>query len=182
MSSNAMTYRNTDHSWGWFMGVGIIFIILGISAIAMPFAAAMALEQILGWIFLIGGIISGVHAFKTKGTSVFIIKLLGSIVYLAAGILLLFYTLQGVLTLTLLLAVFLFISGVFKIILAMQFKGMSNWGWMFLSGLIALLLSGLIWSQWPYSAAWIIGLMVGIDFLFGGFSLTMLSAAIRRNT
>jgi uncharacterized membrane protein HdeD (DUF308 family) len=180
MNSNAMTYKQTNHSWGWFMGVGIIFIILGIFAITMPLAAATALEQVLGWIFLIGGIISGAHALRARGTSVFIIKLLGSIVYLAAGILLLFYPLQGVLTLTLLLAIFLFISGIFKIILAMQFKGTSNWGWMFLSGLIALLLSGLIWSQWPYSAAWVIGLLVGIDFLFGGFSLTMLSVAIRK--
>jgi uncharacterized membrane protein HdeD (DUF308 family) len=95
------------------------------------------------------------------------------------GIVLLVAPLQGALALTIVLAVFLLVEGVFKIITAFRVRDHRGWGWLLASGIVSVILGLLIWAQWPASGLWVIGLLVAIQLLFTGWSLVMLALAAR---
>lgn len=158
---------------GPLLAVGIILIIAGIAAIAMPLVATLAIELLIGWIFVLTGILQMVYSFWSKMWGRFSLRFLTGLLYLAAGVLLLVYPLRGALTLTLLLALLFILEGLCKVIASALNSAMPNWGWMFFSGILALIIGGLIWAQWPSSAAWAIGLLAGVNILFRGWALTM---------
>ena len=169
----------TSKNWGWFLVLGILLVVLGSAAIAFPLIPAVAIEILFGWLLIIGGVAQVVHAFQLRQWKGFLLTLLAGLLYLVVGILMLVYPLRGVVTLTLLLAIFFIIEGIFKIVISSQLKAMSNWGWILCNGVIALILGGLIWAQWPSSAFWVIGLLFGINLIFGGWAMIMLSVAAR---
>jgi uncharacterized membrane protein HdeD (DUF308 family) len=153
---------------GWFFGLGIALIILGIAAISLPMFVALTIDVIVGAILVIGGIAHVGHAFMSRKWKGFLPGLLVGILYLVAGVVMLVHPLQGVLTLTLLLVAFFIVDGLFKIGLALKLRPIYGWFWPLANGILALILAGLIWSDWPSSAAWAIGLLVGIDIIFSG--------------
>lgn len=159
---------------------GIVFLLLGFAAIAFPVFFTFGLEQLLGWILVIAGIAQGVRVYQFWGTPGNFATLVNGILSLIVGVLLLAYPLGGVLTLTLLLTVFFLIEGVFKIAFSISFKEYLNWGWLLLSGVLALVLAGIIWSGWPGSALWVLGLLVGINMIFFGASLLSLAFSARK--
>ncbi|MCI0591173.1 MAG: HdeD family acid-resistance protein [Gammaproteobacteria bacterium] len=164
---------------GWFLALGIVWIVLGTVAIITPFMATLAIELLIGSLFLIGGIAQLIHVFTGEAWKGFFLHLFGALLALLAGGLLLWYPLGGVISLTLLLVAYFIAEGVSKIILAFQVRPKGNWGWLLFSGVIAIVLAGLIWAHFPSSAAWAIGLLVGINMLFGGWTLVMLAIAAR---
>ena len=164
---------------GWFVGAGIILILLGAAAIALPLAASIAIEVLFGWLFVVSGIVMSVHSFRALNTGRCLMRLLIGILYVAIGVMFLAYPMQGVLTLTLLLAILFMFEGVVKISVALRLRSTPNWGWMLTSGIAALVLAGIIWAEWPGSASWILGLLVGINLIFGGWTMVMLSSAAR---
>jgi len=170
--------RALEKGWGWLLALGVVFIILGIIALGTPYALALAVDLMLGWIFIICGITSIVSAFSSGNRGKFLLILLSGIIFVIAGILLLANPLKGVLTLALILAAFLLVEGIFKIIYAFQMKSTQNWSWVLASGIISLILAILIWAQWPASIV-IIGLLVGFYILFSGISMVMLAIAGR---
>ena len=160
----------------WFLGAGSILILLGVAAISVPLAASVAIEVLIGWIFLMSGVVTIVHSFRALSPGKCILRLLNGIFYLAIGIIFLGYPIQGVLTLTLLLAILFLFEGVIKIAVAVQLRPKPNWGWMLASGLAALILAAMIFSGYPGSAAWILGLLVGLNLIFSGWTMIMLSS------
>lgn len=165
--------------WGWFLGLGIVLMVLGIVAMIAPVAATLAAELVFGWLLIISGIAHGIHAVQSRSWKGFILQLLLGILSTAVGVFLLLYPLQGVVTLTLVLALYFIAEGIAKIVMAVQIRSMPNWGWLLTSGLLALVLGVLIWMQLPGAAAWVIGFMVGIDLVFSGLALVMLALAWR---
>ncbi|MGB2630761.1 MAG: DUF308 domain-containing protein [Candidatus Omnitrophota bacterium] len=161
---------------GWFLVAGIILILLGAAAVAVPLVASVAVEVLFGWILVLSGIVTIVHSFRALNSGKCILRLLIGILYLAIGIMFLRYPLEGVLTLTLLLAILFMFEGVIKIAVAVQLRPMSNWGWMLASGIAALILAAIIFSGYPGSVAWMLGLLVGINLIFSGWTMLMLSA------
>lgn len=168
-----------SRNWGWLLAVGILMIVLGVIAIATPVYATFAVQVLLGWILIIGGIGQGIHAFMTKGWSGFLFELLGAILYLVVGILLLVNPVKGALALTLVLAAFLVVEGIFKIIMGWRVRGHRGWGWLLGSGIVSVILGVLIWAEWPASGLWVIGLLVGVHLVFTGWALVMLALAAR---
>ena len=166
--------------WGWLLALGILMIILGAIAIAAPVAATIAVQFMLGWLLVITGIAEGIHAFMVRGWRGFLLELPSAVLYLGVGILLLVNPLEGALALTIVLAAFLGVEGIFKIIMAMRVRDHDGWGWLLASGILSVILGVLIWAQWPASGLWVIGLLVGIQLLFTGWSLVMLALAARR--
>jgi uncharacterized membrane protein HdeD (DUF308 family) len=166
-------------NWGWLLGLGILMLILGVLVIGAPVAATIAFELLLGWVLVIGGIAHGVHAFMAQGWKGFLFELLSGILYLVVGIILLAYPLGGALTLTMLLVVFLIVEGVFKIVTGLRARPLNGWIWLVVSGVVSVILGGLIWAEWPSSALWVIGLLVGIQLLMTGWSLILLALAAR---
>lgn len=168
-----------SRNWGWLLALAILMIILGVMAVATPVYATFAVQVLLGWILLIGGIAQGIHAFMAKGWGGFLLELLSAVLYLAVGILLLVNPVEGALALTIVLAAFLVVEGIFKIVMAWRVRGHARWGWLLASGIVSLVLGALIWAEWPSSALWVIGLLVGVHLLFTGWALIMLALAAR---
>lgn len=160
-----------------FIFEGFFFIILGILAIVLPGVMTLGVELFIGWLFLIGGIIQGIRAFSSFRVPGFYATLFGAIISVIVGILLLVYPLSGILTLTLLLSLFFAFEGIAKIIMACCMKPLQSWGSLLLSGILSLALAIIIWSGWPGTAVWAIGLLVGINMLFSGCALLYLGWA-----
>jgi uncharacterized membrane protein HdeD (DUF308 family) len=160
----------------WFMIYGVVFVILGGLAIAMPYVATLAVELTVGWLLVIGGVL-GVIACFSSGQSApgFWWNLLLAVLYLLAGIALLWHPVAGVVTLTIILVAYLIAGGVSKIVMALGMRSAlpKAWGWMLFSGLVDLALAALILSGWPGSAGWVIGLLVGVNLLMTGVALTI---------
>ncbi|MGA9575164.1 MAG: HdeD family acid-resistance protein [Lysobacterales bacterium] len=164
----------------WFLVMGAVMVLLGLAAIVFPFIATLAVELSIGWILLISGaagIAQAIRAARWKG---FLFSLLSALLSLGIGVILLLYPLTGILSLTVLLATFFIIVGIFRILQAMSLRPHDHWGWLLTSGILALVLAALIIIQWPEAVAWVIGLLVGIDLIFNGWTLVMLANAARR--
>jgi uncharacterized membrane protein HdeD (DUF308 family) len=166
-------------SWGWLLALGIAYVIMGLVIAGSPMAATIAVDILIGFVLIIGGVISIIGAFFTGDWKRFLLVLLSGILYLVVGVLLLKNPMAGVLTLTLLLAAFLLVEGFFKIIHAFQMKPAPNWVWLLVSGAASVILGVMIWGQFPQSGAFIIGLLVGIYFLINGITMVMFSFALK---
>ena len=174
--------ENLKGKWGWLLTLGILMLIVGFCALSMPFVAALASVLFLGWLLIIGGVLQGVHAFGQKHWGGLFWQLLIGVLYLLIGLMLIVEPLRSLLALTLLLAIFFVVEGIFRIIAAFRLKPRDNWGWILLNGLVTLVLGALIWAEWPSAAVWAIGLLVGIDLIFGGWSMIMIALAARKAT
>lgn len=175
----AVGLEAVEENWGWFLALGIALSILGIAAISVPQVTTLATELFIGWILLIGGVAQVVNAFWSRRWGGFFLALLAGILYLVVGALLLAYPLRGVLVLTLLLGMFFMIEGAFKITISFALRPIPNWGLVLASGIISLLIAFLILANWPSTAAWAIGLLVGLDLLFSGWAMVMIALAAR---
>ena len=125
---------------------------------------------------MLSGVVTIVHSVRALSSGKCVLRLLSGILYLAIGIIFLRYPLEGVLTLTLLLAVLFVFEGAIKIAVALQLRTISNWGWMLASGIAALILAAIIFSGYPENVAWMLGLLVGINLIFSGWTMLMLSS------
>ena len=162
--------------------LGILLIVLGVAAIAFPFVTTIAAKIFLGWLFLIGGIIQIVHAFSTRAWSEFFLDLLIGVLYVVAGGWLAFFPLTGIVTLTLLLALMFIIEGVLEAVIAFRMRPHAGWVWMLLSGIVAIAVGVLLIAKLPSSAAWAIGLLVGINLIMSGFAYLFLPTAAGAKT
>jgi uncharacterized membrane protein HdeD (DUF308 family) len=163
-----------------FIFEGIAFILLGILAIALPGIMTLGVELFVGWLLLIGGLVQGYRTLQAYEAPGFWASLLSSLLSIVIGVLFLVYPLQGVLTLTLLLMVFFFVEALAKIIFAFQIKPVQGWGWLLVSGILALGMGLIIFAGWPSTAVWVIGLLVGINMLFFGSALLSLAYNVKK--
>jgi uncharacterized membrane protein HdeD (DUF308 family) len=167
--------------WKFFLIEGIVLVILGMIAICVPPVATVTVEIFIGWLILLSGVLGLVMTFQTRGSPGFGWSLLSAVVGIAAGIVLLLWPLSGVLTLTVMLTAFLTVEGVVSIMYALAHRreSSSRWQMMLLSGIVDLILAGLILAGLPGTAAWAIGLIVGINLLFGGVALVAMALQAR---
>jgi uncharacterized membrane protein HdeD (DUF308 family) len=161
-------------SWGWFLVLGILEIALGTVAVGASVFATLLTVVFFGWLLLAGGVLSAGHAFWRKQWRGFLIDLAMGILYVVAGLMMVGNPAAAAVSLTLLIAMFLLIGGIFRIIVALSGQ-LQHWVWVMLNGLITAGLGILIWRQWPLSGLWVIGLFVGIEMILYGWSLVMLS-------
>ena len=172
--------QNIHINWKFLLFEGIIFVVFGCLAIALPQVATLGIEILVGWLFLIGGALQLIRSIQSRHAPGFGWSLFSSLLSIFIGIILLANPLQGILTLTIVLSIFFVIEGITEIGLAIKLRPLGAWGWLCFSGVLALGMAVLIWIGWPGTAAWVIGLLVGINMLFFGFSAIGLSFAIRR--
>jgi uncharacterized membrane protein HdeD (DUF308 family) len=174
--------KSLNEHWVLFLIEGIILVILGLAAIVIPPIATLAVEILFGWIFLISGIVGLITTFRMRQAPGFWWSLVSAILGIAAGIVLLLWPLSGVLSLTLILIVFFVIEGVTSIMFALEHKRelSGQWGWMLVSGLVDLILAAIILAGLPGTAAWALGLLVGINMIFGGSALVAMALHARK--
>jgi uncharacterized membrane protein HdeD (DUF308 family) len=156
---------------GLSMLLGILLVVLGVFALGSPLITGLAVAYTVGFLILISGVGQTFHAFQAEAWQEGILKFLLGALGIVAGVLVMAHPLFSLGWLVLLLAAYLFIDGIFGIILALRVKPERGWGWMLFSGIVAVLAGILIWRQWPLSGAWLIGLLVGIKIIFAGWAM-----------
>ena len=164
----------TLHShWRLFLIEGLVLLILGLLAIIVPRVATVVVELLLGWLLLISGIIGLITTLRMRSAPGVGWAMVSAFLGIAVGLILLWWPLSGAFTMALILTVFFLIEGIASILYALDHKRelSGRWGWMLFSGLVDLLLAGLIFLGLPGTAAWAIGLLVGINMIFGGSAL-----------
>lgn len=159
--------------WRLFLVEGIILTLLGAAAILAPLLAGLAATIFLGWLFLIAGVVGLVATLRARQAPGFGWSLLSAIVALAAGAILLWNPLQSLVTLTFVLVAFFIVDGILLIILGLTHRRelTGRWEWMLVNGVIDLVLAAIVLSGLPGTLAWALGVIVGVDLVFGGATL-----------
>ncbi len=172
-----------DH-WKVFLAEGIVLVILGFGAIVVPLIAGLAATVFLGWLFLLAGIVGLVATFRERNAPGFWWALLSAVAAIAAGILLLWNPWHGLVTLTYVLIGFFIADGVLLIIMAIEHRRelSGRWEWMLFNGVLDIILALIIISGLPHSLVWALGLLLGIDLVFGGASLIGMALDARRGS
>ncbi len=175
----AVDMKEVGQHWGWFLALGLFMVIVGTLALGSSMAVTLFSMIFLGWLMIFAGVVEGVHAFWKKEWGGLFLHLLVGVLYVVVGFMVLANPEASALSLTLIMAIFFILVGIFRIILAgaMRFP---HWGWVLFNGIITLILGILIWRQWPVSGLWVIGLFIGIDLIISGWAWIMLSLASRR--
>jgi uncharacterized membrane protein HdeD (DUF308 family) len=167
--------------WWLFFVLGLVSIVVGFLAISSTFVATMASVIVFGVLLLIAGATEVIHAVMVRHWRGFALHLLTAALYLIVGLFMLEDPLRAAAVLTLLIAASFFVGGVLRIIFALV-ERFPAWGWVVLHGAIDLVLGVLIWRGWPESSLWVIGLFIGIDLVFHGWSWVVLALAVRTYT
>jgi uncharacterized membrane protein HdeD (DUF308 family) len=168
-----------SHKWGWFLALGILLMIVGVIAIASSVATTVFSILFLGILLIIGGAMQMIHSFEIREWGGFLLHLLGGILTTVVGMLAVSAPAAGALAITLMIAVYLLVGGLFRVISAIAAHFPAH-GLVALSGLISFLLGMMLWAQWPVSGLWFIGMCVGIDLIFHGASWIAFALAARR--
>lgn len=167
---------------GLFMAHGVILVLLGVAAVIWPQISSFAVDVVVGWLFLVSGLVGLAMMFYAADVAGFFWSLLTAALELFVGVLLLWHPAEGVVTLTLVLIAFFITEGAFQIAGAIIYRSAfpDSWGWMLFSGIIDLVLAGLIIAGWPGSFAWALGLIVGANLISSGMAITMVASATRK--
>jgi uncharacterized membrane protein HdeD (DUF308 family) len=169
-------------SIGWSIGLSVLMIVAGILAIASPLAAGIAVNLLVAWLLVLSGCAHLVFAWYTRGAGGLLWELLVGILYLFIGVYLLMHPLAGLMSLTIALAIYLFLEAILEFAMGFTLRPLPGSGWLLFDGVVTLILAVMIWRTWPINTPWIIGTLVGISMLFSGTSRLMLSLAARSVT
>jgi len=169
-----------EHS-KYFIAEGLILVLLGTLAIFLPLFATVTITIILGWIFLASGIVGLIATFGARQAPGFWWSLLSALIAIAVGLILLAQPIAGALSLTLLLIVFFIFEGIASAMYAFEHRRelTGRWEWMLISGIIDFVIAGIIMAGLPGTAAWALGLLVGINMIFGGVALVAIAVHAR---
>jgi len=166
-------------NWGWLLALGILLIFLGVIALVDSVAVSVISMIFFGWVLLFAGIIQAVQAFRHRMGNHFFLHVLNAVFSFVVGLMLLRNSLAGLLVITLLMAAYFIVAGIFRIVAASAVRVPGS-GWLLVDGIISLILGVLVWTQWPIAALWIIGLFIGINLITTGCSQVMLAFVVRR--
>jgi uncharacterized membrane protein HdeD (DUF308 family) len=174
----ANAFRNHSTS---FIVEGIILVILGMLAIFLPLFATITVTVILGWIFLASGVMGLITTFGARRAPGFWWSLASALIALGVGIISIAKPITGAVSLTLVLIVFFVVEGAATIMYALEHRRelSGRWEWMLVSGIIDLVLAGIIFAGLPGTAEWALGLLVGINMVFGGMALVAIALHAR---
>jgi uncharacterized membrane protein HdeD (DUF308 family) len=155
--------------WGW------VVLIAGVFALLSPLVAGAFVTVMVGAMILIAGVTRVIDAFQGGG---FWSGLFGA-VYCIAGLMIIGDPLPGLLALTMVLVIYFLVVGITEIIAAFKIRPVDGWGYLLFSGIVSVLLSLMIWNQWPLSGAWAVGVLVGIQLMISGMTMITVGSALK---
>jgi len=159
---------------------GIVLIVFGLLALATPLVAGTAVVYVIGGLLLVTGAVQFIQGWRADSWSSKLLSMVLGVLTSVCGIAVLAHPLWRLTVLTLVLAIFFVVEGVWKITASFSFRPATGWPAMLVSGLLAVLLGVIIWYQWPISGLWAVGILVGVDLLFTGISMVMLAITVKR--
>ena len=161
--------------------LGVVLIALGVAAVLAPAVAGGAVVIVIGFILLVAGIVPIVRGLKAEASTEKTTGLILGIVTVLAGIAVIGHPLFGLAFLTLLLAGYFVAEGAWKIVVSFRYKPNTGWKGLLASGVLSLIFGLLIWSQWPVSGMWAVGLLVGVNLLGTGLALVTLASTLNKS-
>ena len=164
---------------GWSIVLGVLMIVAGVIAMLEPELSGLVITLVIGWSAIFNGVAQIVYAFRTHGGLHIALEVVLGIIYIIAGLYLLLFPGVGLLTLTLILACFLLVYGVFALALAFRMKPLKGWGWVLTDAIVTILLGVLVWVHWPNGSMVIIGTLFGISIFISGITRLMVSLALK---
>lgn len=179
--SNALKERVGElrSKWGWFVGLGIVMLIVGVIALGNLLAATVASVYLVGFMMLIAGGFQIAHAFGVKSWGGFFLWLLGGLLYAVAGIIAFNNPLLASSVLTLLLAASLLASGAVRAWIGFKHWSNKGSGWIIAAALITALAGLVIAIGWPVNSLWVLGMFLSIDLIFQGWTAIALGLALK---
>lgn len=165
-------------NWFLFLIIGILLVIFGTFAILVPHIFSEAFAVLLGVLVLLSGIIEIASVFYARSWGNALLEVLLGLFYIVVGVMIIRHTVFTLQVLTLVIAVIILVGGFFRIFAAIQLR-YGGWGWTILSGVLGVLLGIIILAGYPWSSLWVIGLFIGIEILFTGWSWIMIALAAR---
>lgn len=165
-----MTALKANPSRGWSIFVGVLLLVAGLIAIAVPWFAGIAASVFFGWLILFSGAAHLIYAWSERGAGAVLWQVLIGIVYVIAALYMLVMPVAGVAALTLVLACYIALEGVLELAAYSLLRRLPGTFWFLIDGIISLLLAGLILFHWPSSSLWAVGTLVGISLLFSGIA------------
>ena len=166
-----------SRKWGWYLALGVFLIILGWVAAGMAVTTTMISVTVLGWVLLAAGVGLSILAFLTANWSGFLLTLATGVLSAIAGISILSYPVSGAVAITVLLGTILIAVGIFRSMAAIVAR-FPSWGWALLSGVASFVLGVMLLRSWQHASLWFLGLYIGIDLMFHGFSWIMFAFGI----
>ncbi|STX50890.1 HdeD protein [Legionella busanensis] len=179
-SNNILIPASLKRHWGWLLGLGILFIILGTLALGTLVAVTLASIILIGAILVIAGVIQLIDAFKCKGWKAVTWHILIALLYIWAGILIIYDPILASTLITAFLAWLLIAIGFIRFMMAFTLKKTKGWFWLILAGIASIIMGVIILSSWPVSGLWVIGLLIAIEILVSGWSYVFLALALRQ--
>ncbi|MDL5361604.1 HdeD family acid-resistance protein [Halalkalicoccus sp. NIPERK01] len=172
--------NSASETWRSLMIVGGVLAVLGVLAIAFPFATGIGIELLLGGLLVVGGVVHGWHALSARRWAGFFGGVALGVLYVIAGLVLLANPVVGLATLTLLVGAFFLVDGVVELYMGFRVRPGTNWAGLAVSGVLSLVLAGLILAGWPSTAVWAVGLLFGINLLTTGLAMAAVAMGGRR--
>jgi uncharacterized membrane protein HdeD (DUF308 family) len=163
---------------GWVLAWGCISILAGLAAMTYSVIATLVSVIFLGWILIFAGVVEFAYAIRHRERGHLLLYILQAVLGVVVGGLLLRSPVTGAVVLTMLVAAYFVVSGIFRLVAAFALR-LPHWGWVVTSGIINLGLGMIVWAGWPVTGLWVIGLFLGINLLFRGWTQVMLAVALR---
>jgi uncharacterized membrane protein HdeD (DUF308 family) len=169
--------------WKAFLIEGILLVILGLAAMILPPLASLAVTIFLGWMFLISGIAGLALTFWARQMPGFWWSLFSAVLAILAGVVLLAQPVEATFTLTIIVGAYFLAEGLVTVMYALEHRKelSERWGWLLTAGIMDILVAAIIIAGLPESALWALGVLVGINMLFGGATLIGMALAARNN-
>ena len=166
--------------WGWFVALGIAFIVLGAIALAHVLVATLASVLYVGALMVVAGVVQVIHAFRVQTWGRFFYWLLSGLLYAVAGFFAFYNPLLASAVLTFLLAVALVAAGLLRLWVGWEHRAEKGSGWIIAAGIVTLLVGILIALRWPANSLWVLGLFLAIDLVFQGWTFIAFGLALKK--
>jgi uncharacterized membrane protein HdeD (DUF308 family) len=167
-------------SSGLSIVIAILLILAGLAAICLPFIAGIAVSIVIAWLLLFAGLVHLFFGWHTRSAGAVIWKVLVGLAYLFAAFYILDHPGRGLLTLTLVLAFYLFFEGIFEAVIYSRLRRFPGAGWFLFDAIVTIVLGIMIFISWPFSSVWAVGTLIGISILFSGITRLSYAFAGRR--
>ncbi|MBC8013070.1 MAG: HdeD family acid-resistance protein [Methyloceanibacter sp.] len=163
----------------WYLLQGVLMVVAGVLALVYPLLASVAMVYLLAWVLIISGVLQAIGLIGARDVPHYWLQLISVVLAIVIGLLLLNQPESGLLIMTVLLIVFFMIEGISKIIFALTIRPFPNWGWVFGSGVVGILLAFYLWANIPVSSEWVLGVLLGVMLVCEGAALAYLAWKVR---
>ena len=164
----------------WYMLQGILMIVAGVAALVFPLFSSVAIVLLLGWLLIISGVLQGISLIGASNVPHYWLQLISVVLSIVIGFMFLNDPGGGLAALTMLLVIFFIVGGMARIVFALTIRPFQDWGWVLASGIVGVLLGVYLFANLPLTAAWLLGLLFGVQLLCEGAALTYMTWNVRK--